>query len=60
MLADGNGGAGNLTDLSDNGDVVAFDSEASNLDPGDGNSASDVFVAIDDVVLNAIFGDGFE
>ena len=60
MLADGNGGAGNLTDLSDNGDVVAFDAEASNLDPGDGNSASDVFVAIDDVVLNAIFGDGFE
>ncbi|MBK7043536.1 MAG: hypothetical protein IPH50_07500 [Rhodanobacteraceae bacterium] len=60
MNADGNGVSGNLTDLSDHGDVVAFDTDASNLDPGDGNSSPDVFVAIEESVLYAIFRDGFE
>ena len=57
---DGNGPSGDVTDLSRNADVVAFDSSASNLDPGDGNSGADVFVAIEDVILYAIFADGFE
>jgi hypothetical protein len=58
--ADGNGASGTLIDLSDNGDVIAFDSAASNLDPGDGNSSPDVFVAIEATILYAIFADGFE
>lgn len=57
---DGNGASGTRIDLGDNGDVVAFDSAASNLDPGDGNSSQDVFVAIEDTVLYHLFGDGFE
>jgi Tol biopolymer transport system component len=58
--ADGNGASGTLIDLSDNGDVVAFDSAATNLDPGDGNSSQDVFVAIEEMVLYHLFSDGFE
>ena len=58
--ADGNGASGTVIDLSDSGDVVAFDSAASNLDPGDGNSSQDVFVGIEESVLYAIFSDGFE
>lgn len=57
---DGNGASGALIDLSSNGDVVAFDSAASNLDPGDGNSSPDVFVAIEETILYAIFKDDFE
>ncbi len=56
----GNGVSGNLTDLSDNGDVIVFDSGASNLDPGDGNSSTDVFVGIEASVLYALFADSFE
>ncbi|MBL0029371.1 MAG: PD40 domain-containing protein [Rhodanobacteraceae bacterium] len=58
--ADGNGASGTVIDLSDSGDVVVFDSAASNLDPGDGNSSQDVFVGIEESVLYAIFSDGFE
>lgn len=56
----GNGVSGNLTDISDNGDVIAFDSSASNLDPGDGNSSPDVFLGIEASVLFALFSDSFE
>ena len=58
--ADGNGASGTVIDLSDNGDVVAFDSAASNIDPGDSNSSQDVFVAIEESVLYNLFSDGFE
>jgi len=58
--ADGNGTSGNFTDLSDNGDIIVFDSNASNLDPGDGNASTDVFVGIEASVLYALFADGFE
>ncbi len=58
--ADGNNTSGNLTDLSDNGDIIVFDSDASNLDPGDGNTSADVFVGIEASVLYALFADGFE
>lgn len=57
---DGNGLSGWQVDLSDSGDVVAFDSEASNLDPGDANDKLDVFVAMEAALLYAIFADGFE
>lgn len=56
----GNNTSGDLTDLSDNGDVLVFDSDASDLDPGDVNTHTDVFVAIEESVLYAIFSDGFE
>ena len=56
----GNNTSGDLTDISDNGDVLAFDSDASDLDPGDSNSDPDVFVAIEEELLYAIFSDGFE
>ena len=56
----GNNTSGDLTDISDNGDVLAFDSDASDLDPGDSNSDPDVFVAIEESVLSAIFADGFD
>ena len=42
------------------GDIIVFDSDASNLDPGDGNSSADVFVGIEASVLYALFADGFE
>lgn len=58
--ATGNGTSGNQTDLSADGTVVVFDSEASNLDPGDTNSSSDVFVGIEEVRLFRVFADGFE
>ncbi|MBK8286667.1 MAG: hypothetical protein IPK97_18400 [Ahniella sp.] len=57
---DGNNTSGNVTDLSDDGQVVVFDSDASNLDPGDTNNSSDVFAAIDSERLFALFKDGFE
>ncbi len=56
----GNNVSGDLTDLSDNGDVLAFDSDASDLDPGDVNTHTDVFVAIEESVLHNIFSDGYE
>lgn len=58
--ADGNGPSGNFMDLNSSGDYIAFDSDASNLVTGDTNSRSDVFLTIDDAILNHIFGDGFE
>ncbi len=57
---DGNNTSGNVTDLSDDGQVVVFDSDASNLDPGDTNNSSDVFAAIDSERLFGLFKDGFE
>jgi Tol biopolymer transport system component len=57
---DGNGASGTTIDLSDDGAIIAFDSAASNLDPGDGNNSQDVFVGIEESVLYAIFSDGFE
>lgn len=58
--ADGNGPSGNFMDLNSSGDYIAFDSDASNLVTGDTNSRSDVFLTIDDAILNHLFGDGFE
>jgi len=57
---DGNNVSGAITDISANGQVVLFDSGASNLDPGDTNNSTDVFAAIDSEVLFGLFEDGFE
>lgn len=58
--AEGNLVSGNVTSLSDDSSVLVFDSDASNLDPGDTNSGSDVFVDMDSQRLYALFADGFE
>lgn len=58
--ADGNGPSGNFMDLNSSGDYITFDSDATNLVTGDTNSRSDVFLTIDDAILNHLFGDGFE
>jgi Tol biopolymer transport system component len=57
---DGNGTSGNFMDMSANGDYIAFDSAASDLVTGDTNASTDVFLAVDDRILNHLFGDGFE
>jgi Tol biopolymer transport system component len=56
----GNGPSGNLTDISADGTVVVFDSDAGNLDPGDSNTSTDVFVGIEEARLFGLFADGFE
>lgn len=58
--AEGNLVSGNVTSMSEDGSVLAFDSDASNLDTGDTNFSADVFVDIDSVRLFALFSDGFE
>jgi len=56
----GNGTSGNYTGISADGNFMVFDSAASDLVPGDSNSTTDAFVAVDADVLNLIFSDGFE
>ncbi|AVP96078.1 hypothetical protein C7S18_02215 [Ahniella affigens] len=58
--AEGNLVSGSVTSQSDDSSVLVFDSSASNLDPGDTNNSSDVFVDIDSHRLYALFADGFE
>lgn len=57
---DGNGGSGNALGISADGNFLVFDSAASDLVAGDGNAVTDVFIAVDLAVLDAIFADGFE
>lgn len=56
----GNGTSGNATGISADGNLMVFDSAASDLVPADGNSATDAFIAADLDGLNALFADGFE
>ena len=56
----GNGASGNYSGISADGNFTVFDSDASDLVPGDTNANPDVFVGIDAEVLNLIFRDGFE
>ncbi len=56
----GNASSGTFMDLSSDGYFIAFDSAASNLVAGDTNTSTDVFLTIDDEILNALFSDGFE
>jgi Tol biopolymer transport system component len=57
---DGNGTSGNATGISADGNLMVFDSAASDLVPSDSNSATDAFIAADLDGLNALFADGFE
>lgn len=56
----GNGTSGNATGISADGNLMVFDSAASDLVPADSNSATDAFIAADLDGLNAVFADGFE
>ena len=59
-LANGNGTSGNYSGLSADGNFSVFDSDASDLVPGDTNANPDVFAGIDAELLNLNFRDGFE
>ncbi|WP_440222271.1 TolB family protein [Dokdonella sp. MW10] len=57
----GNGPSGFTLDVNASGLSMVFSSQASNIDPNDTNGASDIFVLIDDSLLNdLIFRTGFE
>ena len=56
----GNGTSGNFSGISADGNLMVFDSAASDLVANDSNAATDVFIAVDLVFLNAVFADGFE
>lgn len=56
----GDGPSGNYTSISADGYFLAFDSSASNLVASDTNNNPDVFVGVDEEILNLVFADGFE
>lgn len=57
----GNGDSGYSLAVSANGLSMVFESKASDLDPGDTNGRSDIFVFADESVFtDVIFADGFE
>lgn len=56
----GNDTSGGSVAMDASGLSMAFDSLATNLVPDDGNGRADIFVLIDDGLLNRIFSDGFE
>lgn len=58
--APGNAASGGSVAMDASGLSMAFESLASNLVPDDGNARADLFVLIDDGLLNGIFSDGFE
>ncbi len=61
IAAPGNGPSGYSLDVNTSGLSMVFSSQASNIDPADTNGASDIFVLIDDSLLNdVIFRTGFE
>ena len=56
-----NGQSGYSLAVNANGLSMAFESTANDIDPGDGNSASDIFVLVHQSLLSdTIFADGFE
>lgn len=57
----GNDESGYTLAVNASGLSMAWESNASNLDPGDGNGASDIFVLVDESVLSdVIFANGFD
>ncbi len=57
----GNSGSGDTLAVNASGLSMAWESNASNIDPGDGNGKSDIFVLVDESVLSdTIFANGFE
>lgn len=56
----GNGHSGYTLAMDASGLSMAFESNATNIDPDDTNESDDIFVLVDSDLLNRIFGDGFE
>jgi len=57
----GNASAGDSLAVNASGLSMAWESSASNIDPGDTNNVSDIFVLVEESVLSdVIFADGFE
>ena len=56
----GNGASGATLAMNANGLSMVFDSVATDLDTGDTNAASDVFVLVEGGLLHGLFADGFE
>lgn len=57
----GNNAAGYSLGVNASGLSMAWESSASNIDPGDTNGVSDIFVLVDEsVVSDVIFANGFE
>ena len=57
----GNSASGYTTAVNASGLSMAWESNASNIDPDDNNGASDIFVLVEESILtDAIFIDGFE
>ncbi len=57
----GNGQSGNTLAVNGSGLSMAFESAASNIDPGDSNGFTDIFVLVDESLLDdVIFRNGFE
>lgn len=56
----GDEASGDSVAMDGGGLSMAFESLAANLVPDDGNARADIFVLIDDGLLNRIFSDGFE
>lgn len=56
----GDASSGGSVAIDASGLSMAFESLAANLVPDDGNARADIFVLVDDGLLNRIFADGFE
>jgi hypothetical protein len=57
----GNNSAGASLGVNASGLSMAWESSASNVDPGDGNGVSDIFVLVEESVISeTIFANGFE
>lgn len=56
----GNGQSGYSLAMDSSGLSMAFESNATNLDPDDTNERTDIFVLVESTLLDHIFGDGFE
>lgn len=56
----GNAASGNYVAIGPNARVIAFDSNASDLVPGDTNGSTDVFVYADPAILDTLLRDSFE
>lgn len=56
----GNLSSGNSVAMDASGLSMAFESQASDLVDGDNNGRTDIFVLVDEDLLNRLFADGFE
>jgi hypothetical protein len=56
----GNQVSGSVVAINDDGLSMAFESRATNLVANDSNAVSDIFIFVEESVLDGLFADGFE